>query len=59
MVALITSCAALGVSIIALVITLKNKKKPDFVNIRREEPRQLLHIQERPVPSQKNPYDED
>lgn len=38
MIALITSCAALGVSIIALVITLRNKKKPDFVNIRREEP---------------------
>lgn len=38
MIALITSCTALAASIIALVITLRNKKKPDFVNIRREEP---------------------
>ncbi|OFV69137.1 hypothetical protein ACWI_33310 [Acetobacterium wieringae] len=38
MIALITSCAALGASITALVITIRNKKKPDFVNIRREEP---------------------
>lgn len=59
MIALIASCAALGASIIALVITLRNKKKPDLVNIRREVRRQLLHIPERPVPSQKNPYDED
>lgn len=38
MIATIAACAALGVSVIALVITLRNKKTPDFVNNRREEP---------------------
>lgn len=37
MIATIAACAALGVSVIALVITLRNKKTPDFVNNRREE----------------------
>ncbi|WP_373485713.1 hypothetical protein [Acetobacterium malicum] len=38
MIATIASCAALGISVIALAITLKNKKTPDLVNIKREEP---------------------
>lgn len=37
MLATVTACAALGVSVIALVITLKNKKTSDFANNRREE----------------------
>lgn len=38
MIATIASCTALGISVIALAITLKNKNTPNFINIRREEP---------------------
>lgn len=54
MLATITACAALGVSVVALVITLKNKKKPDFANIRREEPMLSNEQVKREVELQRN-----
>lgn len=54
MIATISACAALGVSFIALVITLRNKKAPDFVNIRREEPMLSNEQVKREVELQRN-----
>lgn len=54
MIATISACAALGVSVIALVITLRNKKAPDFVNIRREEPMLSNEQVKREVELQRN-----
>ena len=54
MVAIITGCLALGMSAVALAITLKNKKTPDFVNIRREESMLSNEQVKREVELQKN-----